>query len=262
MKKLLFFDIDGTLITDDGRRLFPEDARQAILAARRAGNLTFINTGRVRCNVEPFISDAGFDGLVCGCGSYIEYRSEVLYHHLIPREECIRLAEVCRECHMQSFYEYAYASYYDGSLDMPYIRSLAEYMRQEGRPIIDLRNAGDFRFDKFSGWMDENSDMDRFKREIRGTFTYIDRGEHFFEVEPVGHSKASGISYLLEYFGLNREDVYVFGDGNNDLEMMNFAGHSIAMGNGNENCKAAAEYVTAAVEEGGIQEAIRYFGLE
>ena len=63
-RKILFFDIDGTLITEDGRRYFPDSARHALAQARANGHLVFINTGRVYCNVTDEIKNAGFDGFV------------------------------------------------------------------------------------------------------------------------------------------------------------------------------------------------------
>ena len=57
MKKercMLFFDIDGTLITTDGKRTFPESAKRALREARERGHLVYINTGRVMENVDDF----------------------------------------------------------------------------------------------------------------------------------------------------------------------------------------------------------------
>jgi len=265
MTNLLFFDIDGTLITDDDRHMFPADAKAALQAARNAGNLCFINTGRVRCNVEPYITDPGFDGLVCGCGTYIEFRGEILHRHRIPEARCRELAHICRECRMQALFEHTDITFYDAKLDMPYILPVVRSMEKEGRPMPGDIDAPDFRFDKFSGWFDEKSDVERFRREIREDFTYIDRGQvaghSFFELEPKGYSKASGIRFLMEHFGIPREAVYAFGDSNNDLEMMEFAGHSICMGEGSAACKAAAGYVTATVDAGGLKEALEHFRL-
>ena len=70
MKKIAFFDIDGTLTSEiDGS--IPESAVYAIRAARANGNLMFINTGRCFQNVEQRFRDVGFDGFVCGCGTDI-----------------------------------------------------------------------------------------------------------------------------------------------------------------------------------------------
>ena len=261
MKNILFFDIDGTLITDDERHMFPADAAAAIQAARSAGNLCFINTGRVRCNVEPYITAPGFDGLVCGCGTYIEYHGEVLHHHEIPRERCRELAHVCRDCRMQAFFEHTDTASYDAKLDMPYILPVVESMKQQGRPMPGDIDAEDFRFDKFSGWYDETSDVERFRRETAGEFKYIDRGPGFFEVEPRGFSKASGMQFLLEYFDLPFSCSYAFGDSNNDLEMLQYAAHSVCMEQGSELCRRQAEFVTTGVEQEGIRKALAHYGL-
>lgn len=70
MKKIAFFDIDGTLTSEtDGT--IPESAITAIRAARANGHLIFINTGRCFQNVEKRFLSIGFDGLVCGCGTNI-----------------------------------------------------------------------------------------------------------------------------------------------------------------------------------------------
>ena len=80
-RKILFFDIDGTLITDDGKRYFPDSAKEAIQKARENGHLAFINTGRVFCNVTEEIRSAGFDGfggLSNGARSAFAYYSDHL----------------------------------------------------------------------------------------------------------------------------------------------------------------------------------------
>ena len=106
-RKILFFDIDGTLITDDGKRYFPDSAKEAIQKARENGHLAFINTGRVFCNVTEEIRSAGFDGFVCGCGTHIVYNGETLFHHDTPYEVCAGVIRKCREYKMDAVYEHA-----------------------------------------------------------------------------------------------------------------------------------------------------------
>ena len=261
MRNLLFFDIDGTLITDDQRKVFPADAKAALQAARLAGNLVFINTGRVRCNVNEILSETKFDGMVCGCGTYIEYHGEVLLHRTIPKERCRELALFCRECRLQCFFEYADFCGYDPEVDLPYIRPVVEDMERKGYTFMNDISGEDFRFDKFSGWYDETSDVERFRRETAGEFKYIDRGPGFFEVEPRGFSKASGMQFLLEYFDLPFSCSYAFGDSNNDLEMLQYAAHSVCMEQGSELCRRQAEFVTTGVEQEGIRKALAHYGL-
>lgn len=259
-KKLLFFDIDGTLITDDGRRYMPESTRKALKEAKENGCLLFINTGRVFCNVEDDIKE-GFDGLVCGCGTYIVFRDELLLHHKQTKETCLEIAKLCRNMNLEAVFEYFDRSCYDKEVDMHYSDELIEYFRREGRKVVDDINSPEFIFDKLTAFFDEKSDLIGFRKSIEKDWTYIDRGEEYVEIEPKGFSKASGIKFLLDYFKIPEENAYVFGDSNNDLEMMSFVKNSVAMGNGSDLCKKAASYVTDSVDEDGIFKAMQHFKL-
>ena len=66
-----------------------------------------------------------------------------------------------------------------------------------------------------------------------------------------GGGKEKGMERLMEYFRIAREETIAFGDGENDMEMLEYAGIGVAMGNAEEKVKACADYVTAAVDKGG-----------
>ena len=66
---------------------------------------------------------------------------------------------------------------------------------------------------------------------------------------------------LLAHFGLSRQEIMAFGDGENDREMLSFAAIGIAMGNAREETKAAADYVTDHIDRDGIEKALHHFGL-
>lgn len=85
MKKIIFFDIDGTIATEDERGFIPDSTRRAIAQARANGHLTFINSGRTIFNIGNNIRELGFDGYICGCGTYIEYNDEVLLYNKLDR---------------------------------------------------------------------------------------------------------------------------------------------------------------------------------
>ena len=92
-------------------------------------------------------------------------------------------------------------------------------------------------------------------------YTIIDREGDFYEVVKKGFSKATGIEYVLRHFNIAKEDSFVFGDSNNDIEMMEYAGHSIAMGNATEECKEKASYITGDILEHGIYDAMKFYNL-
>lgn len=76
-----------------------------------------------------------------------------------------------------------------------------------------------------------------------------------------GGGKVQGIQEFLKYHDLKPEETIAFGDGENDAEMLRFAGIGIAMGNAEECTKAAADYITADIDEDGIAKALKHFGL-
>ena len=100
-RKIVFFDIDGTLI-DGPTHQIPQSAVEAIRKLRENGHLAFINTGRTLVSIEPRIREIGFDGLVCGCGTHIYYvrksymscADSVSRHFLKRRSMCIMTAAV------------------------------------------------------------------------------------------------------------------------------------------------------------------------
>ena len=81
-KKALFFDIDGTLLTD-GTKILPKSAEEAIKKARVAGHMVFINTGRSRCLMQELEGRLEVDGYLCGCGTLVEVNGKKLMHHVI-----------------------------------------------------------------------------------------------------------------------------------------------------------------------------------
>ena len=73
--------------------------------------------------------------------------------------------------------------------------------------------------------------------------------------------KANGIQKILEVYGFTKEEAIAFGDSDNDLEMLEFAGIGVAMGNAVESVKEVADYVTSHIDEDGIWNACKHFGL-
>ena len=81
-RKALFFDIDGTLLTD-GTKMLPKSEEEAVKKAREAGHMVFINTGRSRILMQELEGRIEVDGYLCGCGTLIEVQGRKLMHHVI-----------------------------------------------------------------------------------------------------------------------------------------------------------------------------------
>ena len=111
MKNFIFFDIDGTIISEDG--YLPESAVRAIQAARKKGNATLINTGRTAMNVDPFLREIGFDGYIYGCGTELEYDGKVLFHEKQTPARSREMVELVRRTNVAVLYERSDAIFID-----------------------------------------------------------------------------------------------------------------------------------------------------
>ena len=83
----------------------------------------------------------------------------------------------------------------------------------------------------------------------------------FADVVPAGVSKAEGIDRILDFYGIGLDEAMAFGDGGNDIPMLQHVGLSVAMGNAEQEVKRAASHVTTSVDDHGIARALRRFGL-
>ena len=264
-RSILFFDIDGTILTEDGTRTIPESTRRAIAQAKANGHLVFVNTGRVYLNIEPMLQALGFDGYVCGCGTNIYYQGKELLRNRIPVELCKETVKITRDCQIASIFEAAEWNAIDTSVKgNPKLEELVSYFSENGRRIVNVDEEG-FYFDKFTGWFQLEQDIQSFLAFLEGKFDYIDRGTDggygMCEVVPKGYSKGAGIQLLLDYFQIPHENSHAFGDSANDLPMLTYAAHSVAMGGSPQAVQDAVEFVTKSIYEDGLSFAMEHYGL-
>ncbi len=267
-QKLLFFDIDGTLLTGDMRGYIPDSAIEGIQQAQKNGHLVFINTGRTYGFTPDIVRDFPFDGYICGCGTHIILHDKTLYHNQIPQEIQRRMEDIFCEAKVQGVLEGTEHCYFspDDTSMFPVIRQIRSLYGQLGlkNPVLTFDDP-DISFDKFVIVSDEYSDIALFQERIHGQFEYIQRenmGEYgFAEIIPAGHSKGTGIDHLVDTLNLSLSDCYVFGDSTNDLPMLQHVKHSIAMGNSFPEVLHQTEYVTARADRDGIWLALRHYGL-
>jgi Cof subfamily protein (haloacid dehalogenase superfamily) len=83
----------------------------------------------------------------------------------------------------------------------------------------------------------------------------------FADIVARGVDKSTGLEKIGAYFGLSAAEMMAIGDGGNDISMLKYAGTSVAMGNADEEVKRAAGYVTTSVDDDGIGNALRHFGV-
>lgn len=264
--KILFFDIDGTLLDAGIGGFIPQSSIEALTTAQKSGHYLFINSGRTYNFMPETIKNFPFDGYLCGCGTEIIFRGKTLYHYNLPREAIHNLLTALRQTKVQGVLE-GEACYYDDEIT-PYspISELFEiYSRMNLKNPIRTFNDPDIHFDKFVTLYDKDSDFTRFRSLIQKDFDYIPRESifpySFSEFVPKGHSKATAIDYIIRHLGLSLDDCYAFGDSNNDLTMLSHVKHSVAMGNSFEGLFNKVEYITTPINRDGLYLAMKHYGL-
>lgn len=263
MKKIAFFDIDGTLTSElDGS--IPNSAVQAIRLARENGNLMFINTGRCFQNVEKRFREVGFDGYVCGCGTNIYCDGKQLLYAPQSHEVIMKILQKARETNIDILFESKKEVAFDLSRPLKHPSAIRQYQAFLNRNYSmpeDLENPNYF-CDKFVIWYEKEEQLTKFRTISDNYFECIDRGGTFREFVPIGYSKASGIKYVLDYYHIPPENAYAFGDSNNDLSMLSYVPNSIAMGNANPvSLFEQVSFVTGKASEDGIYHGLRHFGF-
>lgn len=259
-RKALFFDIDGTILSEKTHQI-PESAIRAIRTAREAGHLTFINTGRTRASIPSEIKAVGFDGILCGCGTEIIYHNESIMHQGLDPQYCRELAEAVIRADVGAILEGDV--FYLAVPDRPRYQFLKKGgdLNDGTMTMIFQWKPEEVYFDKFVFWEDEYSRTEELFSLIRTQMDVMVRAPGFYEMAPKGYTKAKSIQIIQEMFQIRLEDCYVFGDSSNDLTMFEYCPNAIAMKEHDPVLDAHTSYVTDAVEEDGIWNALVHLGL-
>ena len=261
MTKYVFFDIDGTLW--DENMIVPESTKTAIKQLQENGHKAFVCTGRAMGNVnDPQFDEIGFDGFIAACGNHVQMDGKILLDRNMSYEEVKAIYEISREANLPIIYEGTCFQWLDreGFEGDGYISYIVENLK-DAAVFLDECELAEIQANKFSALINENTDYESVEETLADMFDFMDHGDGIIEAVPKGTSKATGIAWLCEYLGVSIEDTYAIGDSINDLEMLEFVGHSIAMGNASQVAKDTAEYVTTHIHEDGILNALKYYEL-
>jgi Cof subfamily protein (haloacid dehalogenase superfamily) len=261
MRKYVFFDIDGTLW--DEKMIVPESTKLAIQKLQENGHKAFVCTGRAMGNVnDPQFEEIGFDGFIAACGNHVEMDDKILYERNMSYEDVKAIYDVSREHQLPIIYEGTKFQWLDreGFDGDSYIDYIVQNLK-DSAVYLDECELDEIEANKFSALVNEQTNYPAVEEALSDRFDFMNHGDGIIEAVPKGTSKATGIAWLCEHLGIAIEDTYALGDSINDLEMLSFVGHSIAMGNASQAAKDAAEYVTTHIHEDGVYNALKHYNL-
>ncbi|MFU2417373.1 Cof-type HAD-IIB family hydrolase, partial [Peptacetobacter sp.] len=252
MKKAAFFDVDGTLIDCTiGIMDISDRVKKAIKDFQKAGNVAFVSSGRPYAFLNKELLNFGFDGFVLGNGAQVLINDETKFFSGIDKELVKEVVSNCERLNIDYCLQGPKYSY----LKKEFTR-LVSYYREYGIT------------DDFLEYNFDIDDVDVFKIEMLPVdeegckyCESLDQGEfncfknypgEVYEMYPVKNSKGEGLLKTIELEGVELKDSYAFGDGRNDIEMIQTAAHGIAMGNAVPELKEVANEFTDAIADDGI----------
>lgn len=269
MRKLLLFDVDGTLVSYSG--VIPESVKKGISEARSNGCIAFVVTGRGKSHVESHITNIGFDGFIYGNGARIEYGDQVIKDRVITDEEITRIVDYLEDHHLEFYMEgtdglYGSHNFIErGEIALtqygvknPSVKASYPNMVFPENLYVSGINKVNYILESYQDYLDFKEAFPEYK-----VMTWGGKGESaiFGDCALEGIDKAEAIHELMDYLNITKEDTIAFGDAEVDLPMFSCAKESVCMGEGREAAKAAATYVTTKVEDDGIYHALKHFKL-
>lgn len=277
MRGVLFFDIDGTLVDSEHGEMLPSESTMCSLKqAQKRGYKCFICTGRNLGGLVP-LRDLGFDGCVFSDGAGILIDEEMILHS-IPEELVKEFTEqVMHEYNGEIMMSSAYGFFAsDGQYDemeeacrkasllsneswedlfgVYHLKKLDAYEHEEILEC-DVSFAND---EMEAEWLKHKNNQLGY---ISTTASYGRNGKTTGEVTSIGITKGYGCLEVMKRLNIDAKHSYAFGDSMNDASMLQACGTGIAMGNAAKELKETADYVTTDIQDDGITNALKHFGI-
>ena len=267
--KVIFFDIDGTLSDLSGK--FQPSAILALQRTQWCGNKIVICTGRNEGMLYSDLRSLGFDAFITSSGADVYVDGEYIYSKCLD-EEILKEADILklREKNIrfmsrdltwtrQEGIDGMKSTFAANGVKGEMIASIEASMRvmEDYRQLHGIRKLV---------YNDIPETVEELQKKLGDYFfvepsSFEDGEAHSGEITQNGVNKATGMKVLLDYYGLEQSDSVAFGDSENDIEMLRFAGTGVCMGNGRPVAKEAADFVTDDIHEDGIYNAMKKLGL-
>lgn len=271
MIKLIAIDMDGTLLND--KKHIEKAQKEAIHEAIEDGIKIVLCTGRPLYGILPFYKELGLQQL--DQEGYVILNNGCSVHKT-KDWELIKCAEITPD---DMEYLYKFSEKYD--INFTLVDEM-HYFNIDRKPTKELVMDAQFVFSDITNitleeaksgkykivkamFLGNPEDMKKFQKEyediLKERYEGVLSQPYVYEVLPKGNNKGTGLKALAEKLGIKQEEVMAIGDGNNDVEMLEYATYGVAMGNASELARNAAKYTTDTNENDGVAKAIRKYAL-
>ena len=255
--RAVFFDIDHTLFSHTLHDV-PASAYTAIERLKQNGSQIALCTSRAveeLVNLPPKLTDL-LDGVVCAQGGIIMDHGKIIASKIIDEGDAERVIDYCRRNDLVVRYSGVHG---ENSHDLHYTQEISDlfyflYKMRPGQTLWKHQPLVNIIF-----YTREAQHVDAIRPLLHNSHLMV---MHFAnEVTAADANKASGMLELAAHWGFDQPQTVAFGDGYNDVEMIRRAGLGIAMGNGCDEARQAADYIADDMDRDGVYKACLHFGL-
>ena len=264
-RKLIFIDIDGTLLLDD--QTVHQSAIDAIQEARRKNTLIFIATGRSVPEITSQFTDIGFDGYICSGGAHINIDGKIFHDTKFEPTNALKVIEYLIEIDVDFYLETSsgifatdtcaqtaeimwnkYSEHKD--IRIPFPEDLKEIMSSNSIKDVDASDVRKISF--ISKEINFESIYDYLHKDFKIIpNTVFEFGDNSGEIASFGNDKSDAVLKVKNFYPF-QTFTYAYGNGFNDIDMFNVVDHAVAMGGSPQEVIKNADELAPSPEEEGI----------
>ncbi|MEG0363988.1 MAG: Cof-type HAD-IIB family hydrolase [Erysipelotrichales bacterium] len=255
-KKLIFFDIDGTIV-DHFKKEIPKSTIQALKELKANGHIVAIASGKGPKYIKEMFDDIDINTFAALNGNYVSLNDKVIYKQTINPNLVKKFELFCKDKDIP----FTMADEFETKTlfkDKDIVEKYYKEFSATYPPVID--DIKDYNAYYQMSVMIKQEDEDKLIPYFK-ELSFVRMSQYGMNVNPVGGLKEKGIKYILDHSDYTSDDLVVFGDGLNDMGMFALAKTSVAMGNANEKLKEVATYTTSHISENGIYNACKHLNL-
>ena len=260
-RKIIFLDCDGTLFDVPRGMLKASDkTRYAIKELIKNGHLVFIASGRSKCILPKDIVSLEPSGFITANGACAYTKDEIIFRTDIKNYSVDAVVRYCNEHN---------GVYYLETQDYIATRDINDQLHKKfvntwgvDKTVFKSNKVCNDKYQLMMAAFDNKEDFEGFAQEMS---TIVDVRKQYgfdsYDVSDFGLDKGDGVREVLKYYGIDKKDAYAFGDGINDIEMLEEVEESYAMANARPEVLKIAKHIALDVLKDGFYEAMVKEGL-